>query len=217
MSDNHNPKRECPYCNKSIITTRLGKHFLGPCKTAFVEANKKNFLVPHGCYMACKLKNEERIYINVGSQASCMKEPMIWASNKKNDNIKKHAPAAKELLKELGEQQQEKPIENISMNTLMGVDIKKVQDNSGAFFGAICFAKKIIDNKDDIIDEQERIIEQLKKLCNISDDDYKELEGASRTEEDDKSDIDVTSLFKDRTFLKEHREINNEYISQFRK
>jgi hypothetical protein len=168
--------------------------------------------------MECKLKNEERIYINVGSQVSCMKEPMMYASNKKNDNRKKHALAVKELLGELEERKaQEKPIENISMNTLMGVDTKKIQDNSGAFFGAICYAKKIIDNKDDIIEEQMRIIEQLKKLCNISDDDYKELEGASRTEEDDKSDIDVTSLFKDRTFLKEHREINNEYISQFRK
>jgi hypothetical protein len=213
-----NPKKDCPYCNKSIITTRLGKHFLGPCKTAFVEANKKKFTSDHVGYMACRLKNEELIYINLATQSSCMKEKMIWSVVKKDGNTKKHQEIAKQLLQELGElKAQEKPIEDISMNTLMGVDIKKIQDNSGAFFGAICYAKKIIDNKDDIIDEQERIIEQLKKLCNISDDDYKELEDSSRTEDDDKSDLDVKSLFKDRTFLKEHREITNEYVSQFKK
>jgi hypothetical protein len=168
--------------------------------------------------MACRLKNEELIYINLGSQVSCMKEKMIWASNKKDDNKKKHVAVAKELLKELGERiQEEKLIENISMNTLMGVDMQKVQDASGAFFGAICYAKKQIDIKDDMITEQERIIEQLKRLCNISDDDYKQLEDASRIEADDKSDIDVKALFKDRTFLKEHREINNEYVDQFKK
>jgi len=189
---------------------------LGPCKTAFVEANKKNFLVPHGCYMACKLKNEERIYINVGSQASCMKEPMIWASNKKNDNIKKHAPAVKELLKELGEQQQERPIEDIKMNTLMGVDTKKVQDNSGAFLKVI---SGLIHHKECTEDQNtilERQLEFAKKF--LSEEALEELEQMAIPEED-KSDCvpEALALFP-RGFLKENPEIRDpDYLKKFRK
>jgi hypothetical protein len=216
MTDAH-PKRECPYCNKNIMTTRLAKHFLGSCKTAFVEANKKNFLVPHGCYMACKLKNEEVIYINVGSQISCMKEKMMYASNKKDDNRKKHALAVKELLGELEERKtQEKLIENISMNTLGGVDTKKVQDNSGAFLTVI---SGLIHHKECTEDQNtilERQLEFAKKF--LSEEVLEELEQMAIPEED-KSDCvpEALALFP-RGFLKENPEIRGpDYLKKFRK
>lgn len=184
MSDKH-PKRECPYCNKSMITTYLGKHFLNSCKADFLQANKKRFIAPFNCFMSCMLKEQEPIYINLGTQASHMKQKLMEIHCGKDGNAKKHIAAAKELLKELGEQQQEKPIEDIKMNTLMGVDTKKVQDASGAFLQVISSLVKQRDMSEDQITILERQLEFAKKY--LSAEALEELEQMSIDEDDGKS------------------------------
>jgi len=215
MTDNHNPKRDCPYCNKSIITSRLGKHFLNSCKTAFVEANKKKFTSEFNGYMSCRLKNEELIYISLATQSSCMKEKMIWPVARKEVNIQKHKAVAKQLLQELSDlKSQDKPIDDINTPDL---DTKEIQDNSEAFLTAIASAKNQIDKNEDHITELERIIEALKKRYSVSEEDYEDVESECKLDEDDMSDINVQSLFKDKAFLKKHTEITNDYVRKFRK
>ena len=216
MTEAH-PRRECPYCNKSIITTRLGKHLMSSCKEEFLQANKKRFTSDYNCFMSCRLKNEEVIYINLGTQASHMKISLMYTHCGKDGNAKKHVAAAKELLKELGERvQEEKPIENISMNTLGGVDIKKVQDNSGAFLTVISGLIKQRDMSEDQNTILERQLEFAKKF--LSEEALEELEQMT-IPEDDASDCtpQVIGLFP-RSFLKENPEIRDpDYLKKFRK
>jgi len=135
----------------------------------------------------------------------------------KDGNAKKHVAAAKELLKELGERvQEEKPIENISMNTLGGVDIKKVQDHSGAFLTVISGLIKQRDMSEDQNTILERQLEFAKKF--LSEEALEELEQMT-IPEDDASDCtpQVIGLFP-RSFLKENPEIRDpDYLKKFRK
>jgi hypothetical protein len=165
--------------------------------------------------MSCRLKNEELIYISLATQSSCMKEKMIWPVARKEVNIQKHKAVAKQLLQELSDlKSQDKPIDDINTPDL---DTKEIQDNSEAFLTAIASAKNQIDKNEDHITELERIIEALKKRYSVSEEDYEDVESECKLDEDDMSDINVQSLFKDKAFLKKHTEITNDYVRKFRK
>jgi len=190
---------------------------MSSCKEQFLQANKKRFFAPYNCFTSCMLKNEEQIFINLGTQASHMKISLMYKHCGKDGNAKKHVAAAKELLKELGERvQEEKPIEDISMNTLGGVDSKKVQDASGAFLTVI---SSLIAAKDMSEDENtllQRQLEFAKKF--LSEEALEELEQMAIPEED-KSDCAPNAIgYFPRSFLKENPEIRDpDYIKKFRK